>query len=89
MGPLDFFWHLANLFGPAVGLALIAPALARLLWREALRGQRWWALAGWVFAADAAVLLAGLALQGRDGRMATYGALVAATAAVLWWRGAR
>jgi len=89
MGPLDFFWHLANLFGPALGLALIAPTLAKLLWRDALRAVPWVGLAGWVLVADAAVLLAGLALQGRDGRMATYVAMVLSTAAVLWWRGAR
>lgn len=89
MGPLDFIWHLANLFGPAVGLALIAPTLAKLLWRDALRSRPWLPLAGWVFAADAGVLLAGLLLQGRDGRMATYVALVVSSAAVLWWRGAR
>jgi len=29
----------------------------------------------------------GLVVFGRDGRMATYGLLVAATALALWWRG--
>ena len=89
MGPIDLFWHLANLFAPALGMALIAPTLAKLLWRNALRAVPWRALAGWVGLASAAVLLAGLALQGRDGRMATYAAIVLASAAVLWWRGAR
>ena len=89
MGPLDVFWHLANLLAPALGLALIAPTLAKLLWRDALRSRPWARLAGWVFAADAGVVLAGLALLGRDGRMTTYAAMVITTAAVLWWRGAR
>ena len=89
MGPIDVFWHLANLLAPALGMALIAPTLAKLLWRDALRRRPWAPLAGWVFAADALVLLAGLLLQGRDGRMATYGAMVLSSAAVLWWRGAR
>ena len=89
MGPIDLFWHLANLLAPALGMALIAPTLAKLLWRDALRAVPWAALAGWVGAADAGVLLAGLAVQGRDGRMATYAAMVLVSAAVLWWRGAR
>ena len=89
MGPLDVFWHLANLLAPAFGMALIAPTLAKLLWRDALRSVRWAPLAGWVGGASAVVLVSGLVLLGRDGRMATYAAMVAAAAAVLWWRGAR
>ena len=88
MGQLDVFWHLANLLAPALGMALIAPTLAKLLWRDALRSVPWAALAGWVGGATAVVLVGGL-LLGRDGRMATYMVMVVATAAVLWWRGAR
>lgn len=87
MGPLDALWHLLNLFGPALGLALIASALAKGLWHAALRGVRWHLLVAWVAGANAMVTLAGLALTGRDGRMATYAAMVLATAAVLGWRG--
>ena len=89
MGPLDVFWHLANLLAPALGMALIAPTLAKLLWHDALRSVPWAALAGWVGGANAVVLVGGLLLLGRDGRMATYVVMVVATAAVLWWRGAR
>ncbi|MDT7837502.1 hypothetical protein [Aquabacterium sp. OR-4] len=87
MGPIDAFWHLLNLFGPAIGMGLIAPTLAKLLWRSALRSVPWRELAGWTAAVCAAVLLAGLVVFGRDGRMTTYVALVLATAAVLGWRG--
>ena len=87
MGPIDAFWHLLNLFGPAIGLGLIAPSLAKLLWRRELAAVPWRALAQWVAAAGAVVTLAGLAILGRDGKMATYAALVLATAAALWWRG--
>lgn len=87
MGPIDAFWHLLNLFAPAIGLGLIAPTLAKLLWRRALAAVAWRALAQWVAGAGVAVTLAGLVLLGRDGRMATYAALVLATAAALWWRG--
>ena len=89
MGLVDAIWHLLNFFGPAAGMALIAPTLAKLLWRRDLRAVAWRSLAGWTFAACAVVLLAGLVLLGRDGRMATYAALVAMAAAVLWWRGWR
>ena len=87
MSPVDAFWHLANLFGPAIGLALIAPTLAKLLWRHDLRRVPWRGLAWWTLASCASVILAGLAWLGRDGRMATYAAMVLASAAVLWWRG--
>ena len=82
-------WHLLNLFGPAAGMALIAPTLAKLLWRRDLRNVPWRSLAGWTFAVGTLALLAGLVLWGRDGRMATYGVLVVVAAAVLWWRGWR
>ena len=87
MGPLDALWHLLNLFGPALGLGLIAPALAKLLWRRELRRQAWADLARWVAAGCAVVTVAGLLLLGRDGKMATYGAMVLTAALLLWWRG--
>jgi hypothetical protein len=87
MGPVDAFWHLSNLFGPALGMALLAPGLAKLLWRRELKAARWPSLVVWTFGACALVLLAGLLLTGRDGRMATYAALVLVSAGVLWWRG--
>jgi hypothetical protein len=37
--------------------------------------------------AAAAVVLLGLVVFGRDGRMATYAGMVLATAGALWWRG--
>ena len=89
---MDFFdglWQLIGLFGPALGLALIAPTLAKLLWRRDLRQVAWRDLAAWVLGACAVVTLAGLLLLGRDGRMATYGAMVLTAAAVLGWRGWR
>ena len=86
MGPLDALWHLANLFGPAIGLALIAPTLAKGLWRSELRAVRWRGLVQWTALANAGVTLGGLVLLGRDGRMATYAAMVLATTLVLAWR---
>ncbi len=87
MGPLDAFWHLSNLFLPAIGLGAVAAALAKLLWRRELAAVSYRRLALPACAVCAAVVLAGLVLLGRDGKMATYGAMVAACALTLWWRG--
>lgn len=89
MGALDLLWHLLNLFAPALGMAVVAPSLAKLVWRRELAAACWRDLAAWVGGVDAAVLVLGLVIEGRDGRMTTYGALVLATAATLWWRGWR
>ncbi len=87
MGPLDLLWHLLNLLLPAVGLGLLAAGLSKLLWRSALRAVPWRRLAGWASTAAGLALLAGLLLSGRDGRMATYAAMVLASASALWWVG--
>jgi uncharacterized membrane protein len=87
MGPIDAFWHLSNLFLPALLLGALAAALAKLLWRRELAGVRWRRLATAAAMAAAAVVLLGLVVFGRDGRMATYAGMVLATAGALWWRG--
>lgn len=87
MGPLDAFWHVTNLFVPALGLGALAAAAAKLAWRRELARQPWRHLAVPAMLACAAVALAGLVLWGRDGKMATYAAMVAACAFTLWWRG--
>ena len=87
MGPLDAINHLLNLFLPAVALGALAAALAKLLWRRELAAVPWRRLAVPAAGASAAVVLAGLVVFGRDGRMAMYAAMVAACAFTLWWRG--
>ena len=89
MGPLDAFWHLANLFLPALMLGAIAAALAKLLWRRELAAVAWRRLAWPAAAAGALVTAAGLVIFGHDGKMATYAAMVVACALMLWWRGWR
>jgi hypothetical protein len=81
------FWHVGNLFVPALALGALAAALARLLWRRELAGVRWLHLAGPACAACATTTVLGLLLWGQDGRMATYGAMVLACALTLWWQG--
>jgi hypothetical protein len=87
MGPLDALWHLGNLFTPALALAALAAGLAKLLWRRQLAGVSWRALAQPAALAAAAVVVLGLVVFGRDGRMATYALMVLACATALWWRG--
>lgn len=87
MGPIDAFLHLVNFFAPALGVALIATLMAKGLWRRELAGVAWHRLAAWAALAGALALLAGLVTFGRDGKMASYGLLVAASALALWWAG--
>ena len=89
MGPLDGLWHLLNFVAPALGVAAMATLLAKLVWRRALRAVPFRPLFTWAAGVGVAVLLAGLVLFERDGKMATYAALVLSTAAVLWWKGLR
>jgi len=87
MGPLDAVWHLCNLFLPALALAALTAAAAKLLWRRELAGVAWRRLAAWPALANAGTVLAGLVWLGRDGAMATYAAMVAVCAITLWWLG--
>ncbi len=84
MGASYAVWHLLNFFAPAVGVGLIASTLAKVLWRRDLQAVRWARLALWASAVSALVLIAGLVVFGRDGKMATYAAMVTACGLALW-----
>ncbi len=84
MGPLDALWHALNFFAPALGVAALGAGAAKLLWRRDLAAVSWHRLALWAALAGMTALIAGLVVFGRDGKMATYGTLVAASAAALW-----
>ena len=87
--PLGALWHLLNFFAAPAGVALIASLIVKLLWRRDLQGAAWWRLWLWSGAAASLATVAGLVAYGRDGKMATYGAMVLACAVGLWWRGFR
>lgn len=87
MSPLDALWHLLNFLFPALGVAVLASGAAKLFWRHELAGVGWRRLILWTAAAGAAALVGGLVVFGRDGKMASYAALVLASAGALWWLG--
>ena len=87
--PLDALWHVLNFFAPALGVGILAPTLAKVLWRSELRGAAWSRLVAVTLAVAAGALVGGLLVLGQDGRMATYGVMTAATAVGLWWVGFR
>lgn len=87
MGPLDAFWHAMNFLLPGLAVAAVGASAAKLLWRRELAAVPWHRLALWAGLAGVAALVGGLVLFGRDGKMATYGALVLAAAMALWWAG--
>lgn len=75
--------HLIELALPAAVLALLMVALSAWLWPVRARsagGLGWPARLGWTFALNLLVLVAGLLWWGADGKMATYGALLVASA---------
>jgi len=85
MGLLDALIHVLNFALPAWGVAVLGTMLVRLVFRAAAsRARLLWVIVVSGLAGTAA-LAAGLFLWDRDGRMATYGLLIAAEAAVWWW----
>jgi hypothetical protein len=89
---LDVLYHLANFAAPALALALLMPWAGRWVHGRSGFSPRYLVQAGVGFAVGLAVLLGGLWWFGRDGKMATYGALVLAMGTAQWligagWRG--
>jgi hypothetical protein len=84
MGPLDSLNHLLNFLAPALAMAVLMVLGGRLLRRKAASGLAAWAAMAVQLAVGSAVLLGGLALWGRDGKMGTYVALVLACATCQW-----
>ncbi|CDS53787.1 hypothetical protein [Polaromonas sp. CG9_12] len=77
-----------NLLAPAALIALLMVAFSRLVPgiytpKKAL-AHTWWVQAAINFVVGSAVLVAGLVLLGRDGKMLTYVLLVLAMAASQW-----
>ncbi len=74
--------HLCNFVLPALAMALFMPLAGR--WVMGPRRRRLSQHMLWHGLAGVAVLAAGLVLQGQDGTMATYGALVLVAGLLEW-----
>ncbi len=83
MGFLGLFDHLLNFVAPAAFVALALALGGRLVARTS-GAPRWWMLALLLFVLGTAVLAGGLWWFGRDGKMATYAALVVVCATGHW-----
>ncbi|AVT13574.1 hypothetical protein [Paracidovorax avenae] len=84
MDPTAAALHLLNFMAPALGVALLLACLAALFFRGAPRTAGFVGQVAVSFAVGLGVCVAGLVLAGRDGKMLTYAALVAACGTVQW-----
>ncbi|MGJ7544476.1 hypothetical protein [Variovorax sp. LT1R16] len=84
MDLLNTLDHLLNFAAPAAFLALVLVAIGRFLGASRTGVPRWWLQWLLTFAAGVGVLVAGLLVSGRDGRMSTYAALVVVCGTVQW-----
>ncbi len=81
---LDLLIHALNFSAPAAFLAVLMPLLAKLVMRKQSVPLDVWAQVLVNFAVCLAVQLAGLVFFGRDGKFATYTALVICAATSQW-----
>lgn len=86
MDPITALWHVLNFVATPLAVAALTAALARLIWCRALAGVPFTRLAGRTAWAALAVWTVALAVQGREGTMAGYAALLLVVAAVLAWQ---
>lgn len=82
LGLLD---HLLNFVAPALVVGLLVAALAPLLMKKAHTHHTWLTQGAMNAVAGALTLLAGLIFFGRDGKMASYAAMVLVCASSQWF----
>ncbi|MCG2595285.1 hypothetical protein LZ009_21105 [Ramlibacter sp. XY19] len=92
MNALDLFKHVLSFALPALAVALLLALAGRWLLPRGAPRPAWWALFAINFLAGLAALGLGLWYFGRDGKMASYAAMVLAVASAQWlagraWRG--
>ena len=82
---LALLGHLANFVAPALVVAAVLWAAQRM--KKTGGTVRWRPWTQWSLTAGAGVLvlLAGLLVFGRDGKMVTYAALVLVQGSLVWW----
>jgi hypothetical protein len=80
----EYFEHLLGFIAPALAVALLVTLCAPALLPRTVERPSWWAMFAINFVAGVAVLGAGLWVLGRDGKMATYVALVVVVSTCQW-----
>ncbi|APW44921.1 hypothetical protein RS694_15935 [Rhodoferax saidenbachensis] len=85
MGPLDLLNHLLNFMAPALAVGLVLAALGPVFMRKKPVANTLLAQAAINTIAGTLALLIGLWFFGRDGKMASYTALVFVAATSQWW----
>lgn len=84
MTPLSVLFHLVGFVAPALGVALLLWAGLRIR-RKGRPGFGSMLQLSLLCVVGTVVLLAGLAYFDRDGRIATYAALVLTQGTLAWW----
>lgn len=84
MGPLAILNHTINFLAPALWLAVLLPVLARVFMGKKAVARTMPNQVALHFAVGCIVLVVGLVLFGRDGKMLTYLALVLVLASMQW-----
>lgn len=84
MDPIDLSFHLLNFLAPALGVALLIVLFARLLIRNRASSVPLWKQVAVNFMACALALGIGLWFFGRDGKMASYAAMLLCGASSQW-----
>lgn len=85
MGPFALANHLLNFVLPAVAMGVMMPLFSRMILRKVSVKPSLKAQMIVTTLACLAVLMAGLVVFGRDGKMMTYAGLVLASGGCQWW----
>jgi hypothetical protein len=84
MGLLDQIYHLVNFFAPAFAVALVLAVAGRFFARNNAAAHGFITQTAINFIAGAIALILGLWFFGRDGKMASYAALLVVTTTSQW-----
>jgi hypothetical protein len=87
LGPLESILHLLSFAAPAFVVALLVTLASGWVLPRAGKGLGWRGRFALSFVAGVATLAIGLWAFGRDGKMATYAALVLVVATTQWLAG--
>ncbi|MDN4591876.1 hypothetical protein DBA29_25660 [Xenophilus aerolatus] len=84
MSAFQLLNHLFNFVLPALALAVVLALGARVLMKKGAGAPGLWAQVAINFVAGVVVLMGGLVVAGRDGRIGTYAVLVVVCGTVQW-----